>query len=59
MVLQIIWTDILSIAHIFRRPYGARKNTAQILSCKKYSIGIKLSFSCDFIVPLITKYTQT
>ena len=28
MVSQIIRTDILSIAHIFPRPYKAQKNTA-------------------------------
>ena len=32
---------------------------SQISSFKKYSIEIKLSFSSDFMVPLITKYTQT
>ena len=50
-------TDILPIAHIFPRPYGARKIllNSQILSCEKNSIG----YSSDFIVPLITKLTQT
>ena len=50
-------TDILPIAHILPLAYGARKIllNSQILSCKKNSIG----YSSDFIVPLITKFTQT
>ena len=30
MVLHIILADILLIARIFPRPYGARKNTTQL-----------------------------
>ena len=30
MVLHIICTDILLIARIFPRPFGARKNTSQV-----------------------------
>ena len=61
MVWQIIRTDILLIALIFPRLTGLGKilRNTQISPCKKYSIGIDLSFSCDFIIPLITKFTQT
>ena len=38
---------------------GELLRNSQLSSSKKHAIGIKLSFSCDFIVPLIAKYTQT
>ena len=47
MVLHIIQADILLIARIFPRPFGARKNTTQLTKyprvlCAKPSIKIYL-----------------
>ena len=54
MVLQTILADILLIARIFPRPFGARKNTTQlvkyprVLSVKPSNIVYVLSFQVIF-----------